>query len=253
MSETIINSNQVRASGDTSTETLINENQVRQAGDTSSETLINPNQIAGGGGDIPAQYTVVDWISTPTLSGNSVRLYIDTGISPSITDITYFKITYNMSNPVTYDTSQIGAPFGAEASSGAGLALVSYRDTSTGQGIFYSSSKAGGMVQDTKMTAELKNNTFTTTAGTTVSDIVYNSGTYRGTITIFAVRGTTVSYQAIMKLYEFKLGKSENELVRDYVPVYDTVTQKYGLYDKVSQAFFGNQLSSGYDFIGGND
>lgn len=49
MAETIINSNQLRASGDTSSQTLINENQIRQAGDTSSETLINPNQIAGGG------------------------------------------------------------------------------------------------------------------------------------------------------------------------------------------------------------
>lgn len=49
MSETIINSNQVRASGDTSSETLLNENQIRQAGDTSSETLLNKNQIAGGG------------------------------------------------------------------------------------------------------------------------------------------------------------------------------------------------------------
>lgn len=49
MAETIINSNQIRQSGDTSTQTLINENQIRQAGDTSSETLINPNQIAGGG------------------------------------------------------------------------------------------------------------------------------------------------------------------------------------------------------------
>lgn len=49
MGETIINSNQLRASGDTSTQTLIGANQVRQTGDTSSETLINPNQIAGGG------------------------------------------------------------------------------------------------------------------------------------------------------------------------------------------------------------
>ena len=45
MSETIINPNQLRQSGDTSSKTLINENQIRQSGDTSSKTLINTNQI----------------------------------------------------------------------------------------------------------------------------------------------------------------------------------------------------------------
>lgn len=50
MAETIINSNQVRASGDTSTQTLIGANQIRQSGDSSSQTLLNKNQIASGGG-----------------------------------------------------------------------------------------------------------------------------------------------------------------------------------------------------------
>ena len=49
MAETIINSNQLRQSGDTSTQTLIGANQVRQSGDSSSQTLLNKNQIAGGG------------------------------------------------------------------------------------------------------------------------------------------------------------------------------------------------------------
>ena len=50
MAETIINSNQLRASGDTSSQTLINENQVRQSGDSSSQTLLNKNQIAQSSG-----------------------------------------------------------------------------------------------------------------------------------------------------------------------------------------------------------
>lgn len=48
MAETIINSNQLRASGDTSSQTLIGVNQVRQSGDSSSQTLLNKNQIASG-------------------------------------------------------------------------------------------------------------------------------------------------------------------------------------------------------------
>lgn len=48
MAETIINSNQLRASGDTSSQTLIGANQIRQSGDSSSQTLLNKNQIASG-------------------------------------------------------------------------------------------------------------------------------------------------------------------------------------------------------------
>lgn len=71
MAETIINSNQVRASGDTSSQTLLNENQIRQAGDTSSETLINPNQIAGGG---TLNATVV---GNPTISNDFIVSDLD--------------------------------------------------------------------------------------------------------------------------------------------------------------------------------
>ena len=52
MAETIINSNQLRASGDTSSQTLIGANQIRQSGDSSSQTLLNKNQIAGGGTEL---------------------------------------------------------------------------------------------------------------------------------------------------------------------------------------------------------
>lgn len=54
------------------------------------------------------------------------------------------------------------------------------------------------------------------------------------------------------KMQLFSLKMSDNgDLLRDFVPVYDNTTQKYGLYDLVSQTFFGN-LGSG-DFLGGNN
>lgn len=46
MAETLINSDQIRDVGDTSSETLLNSNQIRVSGDTSTKTLINSNQIA---------------------------------------------------------------------------------------------------------------------------------------------------------------------------------------------------------------
>lgn len=46
MAETLINSNQIRTSGDISSKTLLNSNQVRIVGDISTKTLINTNQIS---------------------------------------------------------------------------------------------------------------------------------------------------------------------------------------------------------------
>ena len=72
MGETIINSNQVRASGDTSTQTLINENQVRQSGDSSSQTLLNKNQIAQSQGTLNAEI-----VGTPTISDDFILSNFD--------------------------------------------------------------------------------------------------------------------------------------------------------------------------------
>lgn len=78
MAETIINSNQVRSSGDTSSQTLLNENQIRAVGDTSSETLINRNQIASGNIlyapalDGTEQITTLSGQTSPTISDNQL-------------------------------------------------------------------------------------------------------------------------------------------------------------------------------------
>lgn len=72
MAETIINSNQLRASGDTSSQTLINENQIRQAGDSSSQTLLNKNQIAQSQGTLNAEI-----VGTPTISDDWILSNFD--------------------------------------------------------------------------------------------------------------------------------------------------------------------------------
>lgn len=84
MAETIINSNQIRQSGDTSSQTLLNENQIRQAGDTSSETLLNKNQIAQSQGTLNAEI-----VGTPTISDDFILSNFD--------DNNYLK--FNPANP----------------------------------------------------------------------------------------------------------------------------------------------------------
>lgn len=72
MGETIINSNQLRASGDTSSQTLIGANQVRQSGDSSSQTLLNKNQIAQSQGTLNAEI-----VGTPTISDDFILSNFD--------------------------------------------------------------------------------------------------------------------------------------------------------------------------------
>ena len=60
-----------------------------------------------------------------------------------------------------------------------------------------------------------------------------------------------VNEKISMKLYDCKITNDNNSIVGNFIPVYDTVTQKYGMYDKVSQTFKGN-LGTG-NFTGGND
>ncbi|MDE6250095.1 MAG: hypothetical protein K2M34_00470 [Alphaproteobacteria bacterium] len=54
-------------------------------------------------------------------------------------------------------------------------------------------------------------------------------------------------YSSQSKLYEYKLW-DDGVLVQDFVPVYDVVNNVYGMFDNVSQTFFGNQ--GGGRFLG---
>ena len=92
MSETIINSNQLRASGDTSTQTLIGANQVRQSGDSSSQTLLNKNQIAQSQGTLNAEI-----VGTPTISDDFILSNFDSSnylkFVPTTSNLTDFTFT----------------------------------------------------------------------------------------------------------------------------------------------------------------
>lgn len=221
--------------------------------------LMMRNKGGGGGGDIPSQYTIVDWIQPTTLTRNNVVCYIDTGIKPNQSNITYFKITFILYSDITTSTSSIGNLFGAEGYSGTkSFNIISYTgntgSNSGGEANIYNNGISAKLVNNTKMSIELNNKVYSTSLGYSYTFPSFDTGTsFRGTIKVFCVQGRSLSYQAKMKLYEFKLGSSPTSLVCDYVPVYDNVTSKYGVYDKISQTFKTNVGSSSYSFTGGND
>ena len=197
------------------------------------------------GGNIPIRYTVVDYIES---TGTQ---YINTSVKTSGT--LSFEIDYQNTDSGTSDRKYIG--FGVD-----GL----------GQGSFGLVVESYGTLQMHKGSSPYRislgaNNTLRHKAiygvpayfdGTYLGNALGSSFGYSKDIYVFA--GNKLMYNGTsevasdfskMKLYSLKMSDN-GELLRDFVPVYDNTTQKYGLYDLVSQTFFGN-LGSG-DFSGGN-
>lgn len=104
-------------------------------------------------------------------------------------------------------------------------------------------------IYDRKLTLTTQDNLATWTDGTSTYSITTN-GTVNDCVNnlfIFNIntgsgansRNTDISWD-IMKLYSFKLYNSSNELVRDYIPVHNTITNSVGLYDKIEGKFYPN-------------
>lgn len=232
---TIINSNQIRQSGDTSHQTLINESQIRASGDTSTETLINANQVASV---IPSRYTVVDWVNS---TGGA---WIDTGVKPDDTIVVRCKFIMKHYDGVAF----IGHYENPHSESNTFRFFRS--DTTTY--LDYGSGDGKNRISGSYVTSKTK--IYDMEFGNRyVKDLTTNTVKFSGTTVTFSQKSYTIKLFDTTNYgtcYYFQIEKG-GELVRDYVPVYDTVTEKYGLYDKANQNF---KLSDGsVDFTGGND
>ena len=190
----------------------------------------------GGGSPIPARYTVVDYIES---NGNQ---YIDTGLSTTVgfrfvgTILILYSSNYDYH--MLCGSHELSSPYKRNF---IGFHPSLYITIGIGNG-----DKITSKTFSTNQ--KVDNNTETLING---SSSISNSYSSRN---LFLFANNNISSGA-SQYFKGKMKESQiyinNELVADYVPVYDTVTQKYGMYDKVSQTFKGN-LGSG-DFSGGND
>lgn len=213
--------------------------------DTRTSMLL-ANMMSSSGGGIPAQYEVVDWIQS------SYSQYIDTGIIVNDQTITYLYCKFNMNN----NSSSVQTVFGVEGGVGGGdwsdIRLFyngnSYRtEIHIYDNNIYDLSIVRNAINEIKIENQVL--TFNGTTRSLGSYKTANVGTR--TLPLFCMQGASLSYFTTTKMYSFQLGSSAKNLVCDYVPVYDTVTQKYGMFDKVSQTFKPSATSS--EFTGGND
>lgn len=203
---------------------------------------------------IPAQYEVVDWIQFRNSSdnNNSVNCYIDTGITLDYLTQTYLKAKFILYNPMVSNASYFGTAFGVEGSQWVDIRCSSW--SSAGTFAFFSNEIQPNMVSGQVTNIEVKNRIATINGNDINLGSAIQETSGNRTLTLFCVHGSDFSYQGNMRLYEFKLGSSPNNLIIDYVPVYDTVTQKYGVYDRATDTFKANSKSgSSSVFSGGND
>ena len=226
---TIINSNQIRQSGDTSHQTLINESQIRASGDTSSETLINPNQV-----EEISPYQPVNYIQS---TGGQ---YIDTGIYPDDTTIIQAKFIMTNYNGYVF--------IGYYSSDSDNFRLFTY---SSNTYLDYGNSSNGRISTSKRVgyneVGEIEYGNLY------IKDLVTGNILASGTPISFSERNKTIKMfdnNNYGKMFYLKI-KKQNSWVADYVPVYDTQTQKYGMYDRVSQTFKGNDGTG--NFTGGGE
>jgi len=193
------------------------------------ETLINPNQIAGG-----ARYQAVDYVKSVGTA------YLDTRIKPDDTTIIRCKFRMNRAGGGTF----IGCE---EEDDEKYFRFFSLNFANTYLDLFSEDNRISSNIVASGVTYNLEwgnryiKNLDTDTVIVSASAVTFSE--LNVTIKVFDLS----DYGEIEYLQIIKGGN----LVRDYKPVYDTKTQKYGLFDNVSELFF---LSlGGTDFQGGNN
>lgn len=196
----------------------------------------------GGGGDIPARYTVVDYVSTPDYG----TAYINTGITPTSNTRVVTKIK---NNGWQWQNIPVFGCLGVNSCGYYHLTCFNskwYWGTNGGESNGGSYSTSSG----TEYNIDFNNNGKIIINGSTIATGVYTVG--NGNLCI-ARRGGDIDSDiryGFFKYYSFEVYES-GVLVRDFVPVYDTLTSKYGMWDMVSGAFFGNDGNG--TISGGND
>ena len=201
--------------------------------------------VSDFGDGIPSQYTRVEYIQSHGTE------YIDTTEYRTVTE--YGSDNPNLSKDDFYikvkqDTNKNGMPFGSCYTNKNSIWLY-YYDSPKAINLYYYNKS--GTQRSTSVLSPWDTNAHEINYR---SGTVYCDGTKKSTLTISDVENSryglylfssrnndgTPGWKFTGKIYRFKWWK--NKAVQyDMIPVYDTVSRKYGLYDMVSGQFFGNK------------
>ncbi len=206
----------------------------------------------GRGGDIPARYEVVDYISMvygEPYNGSLQYFYISTGLYGNTVptdnyscEVTFVSTAEHRENAFLLNAWNINSYF-----------LLHYNSNAVWHGVSGGGTKTVAIDNDTKYTIKVDmQNGNLIKDGVASSFIPGSCGTAQ--IYLFGCPSfvSTAWYHSFRgKIYGIKFYAPNGNEVRNYVPVYDTVSAKYGFYETIEGTFKGNEGTIA--FSGGND
>lgn len=198
-------------------------------------------------------YRRVEYIENPS------NAYINTGINGSM-DLNFY-IEFLPTELATAYKSGAGSIFGSRSAyNSRAYQLTTYNKVSPydaakcghflcANNYGWSDSKAptANMLLNQKNIIKKENLIFTRADGSTFT-LTSQTFTTAATITIFQCAGA--GEPAKIKLYKLQFSRGSNVL-RDFIPVKNTLTNQYGLLDTVEQKFYVSP--NGVEFSGGNE
>ena len=198
-------------------------------------------------------YRRVEYIENPS------NAYINTGINGSM-DLNFY-IEFLPTELATAYKSGAGSIFGSRSAyNSRAYQLTTYNKVSPydaakcghflcANNYGWSDSKAptANMLLNQKNIIKKENLIFTRADGSTFT-LTSQTFTTAATITIFQCAGA--GEPAKIKLYKLQFSRGSNVL-RDFIPVKNTLTNQYGLLDTVEQKFYVSP--NGVEFNGGNE
>ena len=184
---------------------------------------------------MPSNYELVDYIQADGTQ------WINTGVGKDLTH------TYRFKGKVNFQDVTNRQLFGAQGGTYFGVVSGYYQITQASLGHTTLTAPLNTDI-DFDVTFDLPNNKYSYTInGTTATNV--NSDfpfTNVGKFYLFNI-GDNLSFPCKCKLYGFEL-YDNNKLVRNFIPVYDTLTNKYGMWESVQGKFYGNNGTG--DFTG---
>lgn len=198
-------------------------------------TMMQGGESPGPGpSPIPERYTIVDYIQS---TGGP---YIDTGIYPDDTIIIQAKFIMTNYNGYVF--------IGYYSSDSDDFRLFTFSSSTY---LDYGNAGSGRIIISKRVGYnEIGEIEF---GNLYIKDLVTGNILASGTSVSFNEKTKTIKMfdnNNYGKMYYLRI-KKQNSWVVNYVPVYDTQTQKYGMYDMISQTFKGNDGTG--DFTGGYD
>lgn len=181
------------------------------------------------GSRLPSGYTELAYIESAGTQCADTGVVGNQGIE--------FEVEFEIANSVS--SSGQGTVLGCLSSTSARYELTTWtNNTYGGQFCFGSETYDAGITQNVRITIALRNGVLTTPRGAvSVSTSAFDSGM---SIALFGRHRQNVGFDEFskMKLYSCQI-YDNGTLVRDFVPCINP-SGAVGLYDIVTQAFFGN-------------